>query len=83
MDEPPVSRERSQQDRDAPLARDDPDWFGHQLGEEWEPEEPGIYRFVGASRSSPRGLEDRVEREANEQPETREPGRRWAPWRKH
>ena len=34
-------------DADAPLGRDDSDWFRRQLGDAWQPEEPGIYRYVG------------------------------------
>ena len=44
MDELPVDRD-AEQDADAPLARDR---LAVELGEEWLPEEPGIYRFVGA-----------------------------------
>ena len=80
MDEPPVSRERSK-DADAPLARD-ADWFAHLLGEDWKPEEPGIYRFAGTTRPTD-GLESQVQRDGDEPPETHEPGRRWAPWRRH
>jgi hypothetical protein len=80
MDEPPVSRERSK-DADAPLARD-ADWFAHLLGEDWKPEEPGIYRFVGTTRPTG-GLENQVERDGDEPRETDEPGRRWPPWRRH
>ena len=39
------------QAHDAPLARDST-WFVQQLGEEWQAEEPGIYRYVGPSASS-------------------------------
>jgi hypothetical protein len=45
MDESHVYRDAAEQDADAPLARDR---FALDLGEEWQPEEPGIYRFVGA-----------------------------------
>ena len=50
MDELPPERDAAEQDADAPLARD---WFARELGDEWEPEEPGIYRFVGPARSGP------------------------------
>ena len=78
MDEPPVSRERSK-DADAPLARD-ADWFAHLLGEDWKPEEPGIYRFVGTTRPSSDGVENQPEKNADE---PHEPERRWPPWRRH
>ena len=80
MDEPPVSRRRSE-DADAPLARDS-DWFAAALGEEWQSQEPGIYRFVGTTRSSSDGAENRPERDADEPPQTNGPERRWAPWRR-
>ena len=47
MDELPVQRQRKNQDEDAPLGRDDSSWFARQLGDEWQAEEPGVYRFVG------------------------------------
>jgi hypothetical protein len=50
MDELPVQRDTDEQDADAPLVRDDSSWFAQQLGDEWRPEEPGIYRFVGGAR---------------------------------
>ena len=50
MDELPVQRDTDEQDADAPLVRDDSSWFARQLGDEWRPEEPGIYRFVGNAR---------------------------------
>jgi hypothetical protein len=36
-----------QQHHEAPSARDQSTWFAQQLGEEWQAEEPGIYRHVG------------------------------------
>ena len=42
MDEP-VYQDAAEQDADAPLSRDR---FALDLGEGWQPEEPGIYRFV-------------------------------------
>jgi len=42
-----------QQDPDASLARDPSTWFAQQLGEEWEADEPGIYRYVGPKTQSP------------------------------
>jgi hypothetical protein len=53
MDEFPVQRDTEEQDADAPLVRDDSSWFAQQLGDEWRPEEPGIYRFVGARNTPP------------------------------
>jgi hypothetical protein len=50
MDELPV-RQPDHHDEDAPLAREDSSWFARQLGEEWQAEEPGIYRYVGPTRS--------------------------------
>jgi hypothetical protein len=44
MDELPAAHETAGQDADAPLARDR---FARELGDAWEREEPGIYRFVG------------------------------------
>lgn len=41
------------QDDDAPLARDL--WFAQQLGEEWQEEEPGIYRYLGSRRADAGG----------------------------
>jgi hypothetical protein len=77
MDEPPVSRNRAGKDADAPLGRDDSDWFWRQLGEEWQPEEPGIYRFVGPTSSSG-GLESGLEGDTSESSATHDPERRWA-----
>jgi hypothetical protein len=48
MEELPAQRETAGLDADAALARDP---FARQLGDEWRPEEPGIYRFVGPTRS--------------------------------
>ncbi len=48
MDESPVYQDSGEQDADAPLARDP---FARELGEGWAPEEPGIYRYVGPTRS--------------------------------
>ena len=42
----------AQQDHDAPLARDQSRWFAQQLGEEWQEEEPGIYRRVRPNTSA-------------------------------
>jgi hypothetical protein len=44
-------QDEDQHDDDAPSARDPSSWFAQQLGEEWQAEEPGIYRHVG--RRSP------------------------------
>jgi hypothetical protein len=49
MDERPVQRDSAEHDADAPLARDDSNWFARQLGQEWQAEEPGIYRYVGSN----------------------------------
>lgn len=49
-DDSPVKPESDRQDEDAPLARDEPDWFARELGAEWAAEEPGIYRHVGPDR---------------------------------
>lgn len=77
MDESPAERNTPEQDADAPLARD---FFARELGDEWQPEEPGIYRFVGPARShSDRGLDD-ADVESHT---TQKPGRRWTPWRRH
>ena len=46
MAEVPPKRDHQQQDADAALARDP---FARRLGNEWQAEEPGIYRFVGAA----------------------------------
>ena len=40
-------QDEDQQDDDAPLARDRSTWFAQQLGEHWQADEPGIYRYVG------------------------------------
>ena len=48
MDELLPERDAAEEDADAPLARD---WFARELGDEWQPVEPGIYRFVGPARS--------------------------------
>ena len=48
MDQLRVDRETDERDTDAPLARD---LFARELGNEWQPQEPGIYRFVGPARS--------------------------------
>jgi hypothetical protein len=82
MDELPMTRDGSRQDTDAPLARDDSEWFLQQLGEEWQPEEPGIYRFVGRPKPASESLERRPPDHADERQATREPPRRWAPWRR-
>ena len=74
MDELPRPPETSQHDADAALTRDDENWFGRQLGEEWRPEEPGIYRFVGRSED---------DRAGNDLSATRAPERWWIPWRRH
>jgi hypothetical protein len=50
MDDSPVQPEPDRQDEDAPLARDESNWFARELGEDWEAEEPGIYRHVGPGR---------------------------------
>lgn len=56
MDELPTERDTAGTDVDAALSRDP---FARQLGDEWEAEEPGIYRFVGPTRSSSdRGLDE-------------------------
>lgn len=78
-------------DTDAPLTRDD--WFARELGEGWEPVEPGIYRFVGEeSAESPASdgltagddLGDALGPRRTYEPsgggETRT--KRWAPWRR-
>jgi hypothetical protein len=46
MDELPVPETAQEQDADAPLARDRSYYFKRQLGEDWQEEEPGIYRHV-------------------------------------
>ena len=45
-----AQQDEAQQDLDAGLTRDR--WFAQQLGEEWQEDEPGIYRRV--DRNSPR-----------------------------
>jgi hypothetical protein len=87
VDELPDHRGAAEQDSDAPLARDA---FARILGDGWQREEPGIYRFVGPTSS---GSESRLERkhlehnglEHNgvESHPTQRPGRSWTPWRKH
>jgi hypothetical protein len=42
--------DEDQQNDDAPLARDPSTWFAQQLGEQWQADEPGIYRYVGPER---------------------------------
>jgi hypothetical protein len=49
MDELPAERDTGGEDVDAPMSRDP---FARQLGDAWQPEEPGIYRFVGPTRSA-------------------------------
>ena len=53
MDQLPAEQRSDEQDADAPLARDESKWFAKQLGEEWEAEEPGIYRHVGPNADDP------------------------------
>ncbi len=67
MNELPGQRDSLEHDADAPLARDP---FARQLGPEWQPEEPGIYRFVGPARSgSDSGFEgDAFELHASQKP---------------
>jgi hypothetical protein len=48
MDESPLQRDTAEQDVDAPLSRDP---FARELGDVWQQEEPGVYRFVGPTRS--------------------------------
>lgn len=47
MNDLPVQPDSHRQDEDAPLARDESTWFARELGQEWQAEEPGIYRHVG------------------------------------
>jgi len=69
-------RDAPEHDADAPLARSA---FARQLGDEWQPEEPGIYRYVGPARSgSASGLDGR-----GAETKGMQPGRRWLPWRRH
>ena len=82
MNEPPVSHESSENDADAPLGRDDSDWFSRQLGEEWQPEEPGIYRYVGHPSPS-EAWASSVDDDASDLPGTQASERRWPPWRRH
>jgi hypothetical protein len=56
MDELPVQQGSEEQDEDAALVRDDSSWFARQLGQEWESDEPGIYRFVGPAASLSDGV---------------------------
>jgi hypothetical protein len=58
MDEFFTESDISEQDADAPLTRD---VYARHLGHEWLPEEPGIYRFVGPTRS---GVESGLEGDA-------------------
>lgn len=80
-------------DSDAPLTRDDSDWFARELGAGWQPVEPGIYRFVGEeSRETPASsgltpggdlgdaLAPRRSHESDASDEART--KRWAPWRR-
>ena len=78
----PPERDHTQQDADAALARDP---FARRLGDEWQAEEPGIYRFVGPTSSgSESGLErNGLEQSGVESNQTQRLGRRWTPWRKH
>lgn len=55
MDHVPPGRDAVNQDVDAPLSRDP---FARQLGDEWQPDEPGIYRFVGPMSGSESGLDE-------------------------
>ena len=50
MADVPPTQDHAQHDADAALARDP---FARRLGEEWQAEEPGIYRFVGSTKSEP------------------------------
>jgi hypothetical protein len=70
MDELPAERDAAEQDADAPLARDR---FARELGDEWQVEKPGIYRFVGPARSgTDSGLEgDAFELHASQKPAVR------------
>jgi len=78
----PDHRGTAGQDSDAPLARDA---FARFLGDGWQAEEPGIYRFVGPTSSgSESGLErNGLEQSGVESNQTQRLGRRWTPWRKH
>jgi hypothetical protein len=51
MHELHADRETAERDVHAQPARQDSYWFGRQLGDEWQEEEPGIYRFVGTGRA--------------------------------
>jgi hypothetical protein len=55
------------------------------LGDGWQREEPGIYRFVGPTSSGSESGHERGGLEINgvESQPTQRPGRRWTPWRKH
>jgi hypothetical protein len=70
MDEFFTANDTSEQDADAALARD---VYARHLGEDWQPEEPGIYRFVGPRRSGPEsGLEgDAFDLHASQKPAVR------------
>jgi hypothetical protein len=58
MDELSVQPDCELHDGDAALARDKAGRFAQELSEEWEPVEPGIYRYAGAARAGqdPTGL---------------------------
>lgn len=51
MDEPNVYEDSAGPDADAPIVRDP---YARELGDEWQREQPGIYRYLGPARS---GLE--------------------------
>jgi hypothetical protein len=63
MDELPAERTAAEQDADTPLTRDR---FAEELGDAWQTEEPGIYRFVGGSESGHEG--DAFELHASQKP---------------
>jgi len=81
MDERRIPGDRREHDADEALARDDSSWFARQLGDGWEPEEPGIYQFVGRPPSLDPS-EDGLERERQEPALQDEAQRRWPPWRR-
>jgi hypothetical protein len=69
-------------DADDPLTRDDSTWFARQLGDDWRPDEPGIYRYVGpSSRSEPENGDVVAHGDANGHRDG-ENSRRWVPWRR-
>lgn len=76
--------DHDERDADEPLARDDSTWFARQLGAEWQPDEPGIYRYVGPQGRP--GMPDEgdvvTHGRSNGRHDAGTHSRRWPPWRR-